>query len=73
MRNLNLLETYDKAFEPFDIAEKIVSLPDSSDLDEILKFFDDYKEFELAFVHNSNNQIHSFIPRNANYPSPHPL
>lgn len=73
MRNLNLLETYDKAFEPFDIAEKIVSLPDSSDLDEILKFFDDYKEFELAFVHNSNDQIHSFIPRNANYPSPHPL
>jgi len=73
MRNLNLIQTYDKAFEPADIAEKIVSIPDNSDPDKILQFFDDHKEFELAFVHNSNSQIHSFIPRNVNYPSLHPL
>ena len=73
MRNQNLINTYDKAFEPFDIAEKIVSIPDSSELDEILRFFKEYDDFDLAFLHNGQDQIHSFIPRNANYPEPHPL
>ena len=73
MRNQNLINTYDKAFEPYDIAEKIVSIPDSSEIDEILEFFKDYEEFDLAFVHNKQDQIHSFIPRNVNYPAPHPL
>lgn len=73
MRNQNLINTYDKAFEPFDIAEKIVSIPDSSDLDEILQFFKEYDDFDLAFLHNRKGQIHSFIPRKVNYPAPHPL
>ena len=73
MRNQNLINTYDKAFEPFDIAERMVSIPDSSELDEILEFFKDYEEFDLVFIHNKHDQIHSFIPRNVNYPAPHPL
>jgi hypothetical protein len=73
MRNQKLIEAYDKAFEPFDIAEKIISIPDSSDLDEVLKFFDDHEEFDLAFMQNSNGHIHSFIPRGINYPNPQML
>ena len=73
MRNQKLIETYDKAFVPFDIAEKIISIPDSSDLDEVLKFFDDHEEFDLAFLHTSNGHIHSFIPKESNYPNPQAL
>lgn len=63
MRNLKLLETFDQAFKPLDIAEPIRHIKGSSSLNDFKSFFDSNNTFDLLFFANHKNQVTEYLRR----------
>ena len=61
MRNQKLLVTYDQAFEPLDLAEKIYSIERSKGLEGVAEFHKNYPDFNLCFLHDENGYVVQFV------------
>lgn len=61
MRNQKLLDTYDQAFEPLDIAEKIHSIPASLGKDGVMDFQKKYPDYNLCFLADEQDYVVRFV------------